>query len=83
MGERRAFGALGLRNGVAELPERLGLGVVGGDHRVGDQPLLERRGEQPLELGGDVVSRVGGGRFDQHVPGDARPSAAGACRGCA
>ena len=41
--QRRPFGALGLGNGVAELPEGLGLGLVGGDHGVADDALLEAR----------------------------------------
>ena len=52
--ERLPFRALGLGDGVAELPEGLGLRLVGGDRRVGDDALLKRRGEQLLELGIDV-----------------------------
>ena len=52
--ERLAFGALGFGNGVADLPEGLGLRFAGGDHRVADDALLERGAKQLLELRGDV-----------------------------
>ena len=48
--ERLTLSAFGLRNGVAELPECLGLRLVRSDHRVSDDPPLKRGGEQALEL---------------------------------
>ena len=52
----------------ADPPERLGLRLIGRDHRVGNELLAERVGQTALELGGDVGRRIGGGRFDQCMP---------------
>ena len=66
---RRAERALGRRDAVAQGPEGLGLGVVGGDHGIGDQAFLKRCGEcgfKRLAQGGAVLR--GRDAFDQRVP---------------
>ena len=69
MRQRLAFGALGLGDAVADLPEGLGLRFARSDHRIADDALLKRNAEQPLELAIDVHVGVGRGRFNQRVPG--------------
>ncbi len=68
VGEGLALGALRLRDGIADFPEGLGLGFVCGDRRVGDDALVERGDEKPLDFGAETGFRVRR-RLDQHVPG--------------
>ena len=60
---------LRLRQAVADPPEGVGLGLVGGDGGVGDQPAIEQWREEAGEqsVGGFFVGR-GGGCLDQGVP---------------
>ena len=81
--QRRAVGALGLGDGIADPPEGLGLRFVGGDHCILDQALLERLAKQRLRASARYrYRRLSERRFDQHVPA-CRPRAGCACRGYA
>ena len=46
---RRALRALGVRDRIADAPERLGLRLARRDRRIGDQPVVQRLAEQRLE----------------------------------
>ena len=82
VGQRLAFGALGLRDGVAELPEGFGLRFVGGKHRVGDQPCSSaapsRRSSSAAMSPARRPSSLRSARAS-----DACPSEARVCPGCA
>ena len=68
MGERLTLRPLGFGNGIADLPECLGLRFVCRKDRIGDDPLLQGRTKEALELGRDVMGGIGRRRFDEDVP---------------
>src|SRR5580765_3424512 len=59
VGQRLAFGALSLGNGIPDFPERLRLRLIGGKHSVTDNSIMQRASEQSLQLTGDLRSGVG------------------------
>ena len=68
MRQRLPFRALGLGNGIAQFPEGFGLGLIGGEGRILDQPLAKRFAKPGFELAGQAACGIGAGRFDEHVP---------------
>ena len=73
---RRAVRALGLGERVAEPPERLGLRLAGGDHRVAatSPSSSAAPSRRSSSAAGGSASAIGRDRLDQHVPADARPA---------
>ena len=63
-----AFGTLRFRGRFAQPPQRLRLRQRSGDHRVGDDALLGRGGEQPLHRRLGEAARLGARHLDQDVP---------------